>query len=131
MEANRTRLGLGIALIAVAVLGLAAVGTTLRAGTHGRDVANDPAYISAMSYAGPKTDVAESTRSAGTEPARGQSLAVVNHAPEDATAKAIAGSSEANVAADRSAVATPLSTSPSVEPRPAPKSAAPTIDDWN
>src|SRR3990172_4267323 len=131
MEGNRTRLGLGIALIVVATLGLAAFGTTLLLRNRGGDVANDPAYVAAMSYAGPRTDVAESTRSAGTEPARGHSLAVVTVEPQDATAVAVAGSSEADVAAAEQPE-TAASAGPSVEPQPLPEDdGAPTIDDFN
>lgn len=129
MEANRTRLGLGIALIVVAVLGLAAFGTNLLPGMRGGDVASDPAYVAAMSYAGPKTDVAESTRSAGTEPTRGHTLAVVTHEPDDATARAVAGSSEASTAADRLDTATGGNDASTTDP--APEAGAPTIDDWN
>ena len=64
MQGNGTRRGLGIAIVLAAVLGLAAVGTAAlllpRVGRVG-GVAGDPAYVAAISYAGPATDVAGST----------------------------------------------------------------------
>src|SRR3972149_3436076 len=61
MHDNTTRRGLGVAIFIVAILGIAAVGAAyLLVSKVGRagGVANDPAYVAAMSYAGPATDVA-------------------------------------------------------------------------
>src|SRR3972149_1651457 len=58
MHDNTTRRGLGVAIFIVAILGIAAVGAAyLLVSKVGRagGVANDPAYVAAVSYPGPAT----------------------------------------------------------------------------
>src|SRR3989442_115538 len=134
MEPNRNGRTLGIAILVMAVLGLSAVAaTSLLVPSSGRagGVAKDPAYATAMSYAGPATDVAGSTESARADGARGDAVLADATTPDDAGTRADGTTADAASLAASTPDARTDSTGGGVEPTPAPITQAPSIDDWN
>ncbi|HKZ63492.1 MAG TPA: hypothetical protein VJ400_03515, partial [Thermoplasmata archaeon] len=133
MHDNTTRRGLGVAIFIVAILGIAAVGAAyLLVSKVGRagGVANDPAYVAAMSYAGPATDVAGSTGSA-SQGTRGTSYVGTPVTPEDRGDLAVESTADAAEVANEAPGSEVASEGTDVQPTPDPGTDAPSIDEWD